>query len=169
MGKTEFIKKWQYLTDPIIKIGNIEECQLKYWTAFQSKVPSDGTLEIWSGANTYLPLHKLSEYDNGIQWNYNKYYNSRSIIMENKHGRRMELGNSGMCLHQQIERLLAVASSAIGLLCSCAVYACNIQSIALETHQNIFICLDGRVGRRTALHMHAKVFLSFSFPTGVIQ
>ena len=77
--------------------------------------------------------------------------------MENKHGRRMELGNSGMCLHQQIERLLAVAaSSAIGLLCS--VYACNIQSIALETHQNIFICLDGRVGRRTALHMHAKVF-----------
>ena len=56
----------------------------------------------------YLPLHKLSEYDNGIQWNYNKYYNSRSIIMENKHGRRMELGNSGMCLHQQIERLLAV-------------------------------------------------------------
>ena len=106
----------------------------------------------------YLPLHKLSEYDNGIQWNYNKYYNSRSIIMENKHGRRMELGNSGMCLHQQIERLLAVA--ALVLLDCCAVYACNIQSIAL--HQNIFICLDGRVGRRTALHMHAKVFLSFS-------
>ena len=107
----------------------------------------------------YLPLHKLSEYDNGIQWNYNKYYNSRSIIMENKHGRRMELGNSGMCLHQQIERLLAVA--ALVLLDCCAVYACNIQSIALETHQNIFICLDGRVGRRTALHIHAKVFLSF--------
>ena len=79
--------------------------------------------------------------------------------MENKHGRRMELGNSGMCLHQQIERLLAVA--ALVLLDCCAVYACNIQSIALETHQNIFICLDGRVGRRTALHIHAKVFLSF--------
>ena len=50
-------------------------------------------------------IHQLLEY-NSIQQNYK--YNSRSIIMENKHGRRMELGNSGMCLHQQIERLLAV-------------------------------------------------------------
>ena len=39
--------------------------------------------------------------------------------MENKHGRRMELGNSGMCLHQQIERLLAVV-----LLCYWTAVQC---------------------------------------------